>query len=194
MPADSRAQGADALPKLDPDIRLYGSVDEQMLGHFLTQCQTALQAPGPILVDMTTLGGDADIGRRIAQEVRLCRERKDRDLWFLGKATVYSAGVTIMSAFPLNRRFLTADSVILIHERRMKKTLKLDGAMRASRAIVLDALAEIDAAQAVERIGFEHLVRGTTVSMDTLMEQVMTKNWYLTADEALGLGLIAGIV
>jgi ATP-dependent protease ClpP protease subunit len=194
MPVDNPSGFASPLPKLDPDIRLYGDVDKAMLDHFLSQLQTALQGEGPLLLELTTLGGDADFGRRMAQEVRLCREQRGRDLWFIGKATVYSAGVTIMSAFPPDRRILTRDTVILIHERKMKKTLKLEGAMRASRAIVMDALAEIDAAQAVERMGFEHLVEGTGLSIDTLMTKVMTQNWYLTADEALGHGLVGGVL
>ena len=194
MPADIPADPVSPLPKLDPDIRLYGDVDKTMLDHFLEQLQTALKGEGPLLLELTTLGGDADFGRRMAQEVRICREHRGRDMWFIGKATVYSAGVTVMSAFPPNRRFLTRDTVILIHERKMKKTLKLEGAMRASRAIVMDALAEIDAAQAIERMGFEYLVKDTGVSIDTLMAQVMTKNWYLTAEEALGHRLVGGLL
>lgn len=76
----------------------------------------------------------------------------------------------------------------------MDKTIRLSGAMRSSLALVRDALAEIESAQALERGDFAQLVAGTALSCDSLLEKVMDKDWYLFADEALRIGLIAQIV
>ncbi len=182
-----------ALPKLTPDLRLFGSVNADMLGEFFRQ-QAEAPDSGALLLELSSDGGDADIGRRIAQELRLWQDKQGRELWFLGKSFVFSAGVTVMSAIPPARRFLTDDCEILIHERKLKKTLHLDGALRGCRSAVQDVLAEIESGQRLERAGFELLVRGTSLSVDDIEQRVMEKDWYLTAPEALEVGLVAGIV
>ena len=62
------------IPRLTPDIRLYGVVGPEMLA------------------ELPPNGGDADLGRRIAQELRLWQEKDGRELWFLGKTYLFSAG------------------------------------------------------------------------------------------------------
>lgn len=181
------------LPSLTPDVRLSGTVDEAMLRSFLEQTARVADQPR-VVIEMTTTGGDADVARRIALDVRLLRERADKDLYFFGKSTIYSAGVTVMSAFPVGRRFLSADASLLIHERRLEKQVHLSGALRASAAVVKDLLAEIENSLALERDGFADLIRGSSLSMETLMDRVMTSNWYLRAPEALRLGLAAAVI
>ena len=44
---------------------------------------------------------------------------------FLGKTLVASAGVTVMAAFPKDKRWLTRDAALLIHGRRIVKDLHL---------------------------------------------------------------------
>lgn len=181
------------LPKLQPDIRLFGTVDQHMLGEFFRQ-QQEVKSTGPIVFELSTSGGDADIGRRIGEELRLWQEEQGRAVYFLGKTYVFSAGITIMSAIVRERRFLTRDTELLIHERKMKKDLHLEGALRGCRSAVQDVLAQIDSGQRLERDGFAQLVVGTTLSVDDVEQRVLNKDWYLTSQEALDIGLVAGVV
>jgi ATP-dependent protease ClpP protease subunit len=113
---------------------------------------------------------------------------------FLGKAVVYSAGVSIMSGFPSTKRFLTRDCMLLIHERRLNKTLELKGAMRGMEALVKDTLAEIESALQMERTAFECLVAGSDVTLDELMKRIGQSDWYVSDAQALKMKLIAGIL
>ena len=182
------------IPSLKADITLAGTVNDEMLKTFVDQLARCSAKDGPVVLELTTTGGDADIPRRIAADIRLARDHGGLDLYFLGKTTVYSGGVTVMSAFPVDRRFLTRDAVLLIHERRMQKELKLDGALRASIAQVKDVLAELENGQALAADGFRDLVEGTALSMEALMQRVLDANWYVRPDEALRLRLIAGVI
>ena len=177
-----------------PTIRLHGKVDDDMLDQFLAQMATAVDGTGPMLLELTTTGGDAEIGRRIATDVMLARDRLGLDLSFLGKSVVYSAGVSIMSGFPAGKRFLTQDCMLLIHERRLNKTLELKGAMRGMEALVKDTLAEIESALRMERTAFGFLVAGSDVGLDELMERISRSDWYVSDAEALKRKLIAGIL
>jgi len=180
------------LPSLSPDIRLFGDVGEGMLSEFFRQ-QSEVQPGKPIVLELSTSGGDADIGRRIAQEVRMWR-KSGIDVFFLGKTFVFSAGITIMSAFPPTHRFLTADCELLIHERKMKKDLHLEGALRGCMSAINDLLAEIESGQRLEREGFAELVQGTRLTAQDVGNKVYNKDWYLTASEALDQGLVGGVV
>lgn len=181
------------LPSVHPDIRLFGKVNEHMLGEFFRQQAEAPQGK-PLVLELSTSGGDADIGRRIAQEIKLWRHHAQRDIYFFGKTYVYSAGITIMSAFPTDRRFLTGDTLLLVHERKIKKTVELSGALRSCLGQMNDAIAEIESGQMLERDGFMQLVQGSRVSIEDLENKVLTKDWYLTADEALQHGLVGGLL
>jgi ATP-dependent protease ClpP protease subunit len=177
-----------------PTIRLHGKVDDAMLDSFLEQMAAVVDDSDTILLELTTTGGDAEIGRRIATDVILARERLGIDLVFLGKAVVYSAGISIMSGFLPTRRFLTKDCMLLVHERRLNKTLELKGAMRGMEAIVKDALAEIESALKMERTAFEYLVKDSDVTLDELMNRISRSDWYISDAEALQKKLIAGIL
>ena len=180
------------LPSLSSDIRLFGKVDETMLSEFFRQ-QAETRPGKPMVVELSTSGGNADIGRRIAQEVRLWQD-SGSEVFFLGKTYVFSAGITIMSAFPLSHRFLTRDCELLIHERKMKKDLHLEGALRGCMSAVKDVLAEIESGQRLEREGFAQLVAGTRLSAKDIEDKVYHKDWYLSAGEALEIGLVAGLI
>jgi ATP-dependent protease ClpP protease subunit len=180
-----------ALPSLNPDIRLIGNIDETMLQNFLDQ-SAKLEGDGPIVLELSTSGGEADTARRLAQEVRMLSQA--REVFFLGKTYVYSAGITVMAALPPSHRFLTRDTVLLVHERRMERTVQLSGALRSSVAVVQDLMAELEIGQSLERKGFEKLVDGSQLSVDELLDRVMEKDWYMPADEALSLRLVAGLV
>jgi ATP-dependent protease ClpP protease subunit len=181
------------LPKLAPDLRLFGAVDEAMLSEFFRQ-QAEAPEEGPVLLELSSSGGDADTARRIAEELRLWQEKDGREVWFLGKTYLFSAAVTVMAAIPFARRYLTRDCEVLIHERKLTRDVHLDGSLRGCRAAVLDLLAEIESGERLERQGFALLVEGTRLTVEDIEERVLEKDWYLPAEEAVNVGLVAGII
>ena len=186
--------GSLGLPSLDAQVRLAGVVDENMLRSFQDQLRAVSSDSEPLVFELSTSGGDADIGRRLALEIRLLQQQGKRDVYFLGKSFVYSAGVTFMAAFPVAHRFLTRDCTLLIHERKMDKRLRLSGPLRSCKAVLNDALAEVLNGEALQLDGFNELVEGTRVTLTQLQEKVSFSNWYVRADEAVSLGLVKAIV
>lgn len=184
-------QGKRKLPSLHPDVRLLGSIDEAMVQRLLDQSGAA-QGDKPLVLELSTMGGDAESARRLAEEIVLLRQA--REVFFLGKTYVYSAGITVMGAVPSTHRFLTPDTILLVHERRMERTVQMTGALRSAIAVARDLLAELEIGQVLERRGFEQLAAGSKLSADELLQRVLDKDWYLTAEEALELELIGGIV
>ena len=182
---------SESLPSTRPDIRLFGTVDEQMVSEFLRQ-QAEAPTDRAVVLELWTLGGDADAGRRIAQEVRQW-QRAGQELYFFGKSNVYSAGISIMAAFRRERRFLSKDCELLIHERKLQQELQLQGALRSCATQVKNMLAEIESGQRLERDGFAELVEGASITLDDLQARVWEKDWYLTAAEAEQLRLVAGL-
>ena len=55
---------------------------------------------------------------------------------FLGKAAIYSAGTTFMSFFSLKNRHLTRGARLMIHERKLDKTLNISGPLTTCVATV----------------------------------------------------------
>src|SRR4051794_7464829 len=90
----------------NPQISLIGDIGEVTVGRFLDQLRQAEQAGGDIALEITTLGGDPEMARRIVLEIDRARARMTGRFVFLGKTVVYSAGATIMSAFPRKDRWL----------------------------------------------------------------------------------------
>lgn len=178
----------------NPHIRLHGEVDHAMLDTLLDGFASAEGGEGPLALEVSTLGGDAEVGRRMVLEIGLARERlKGRRLVFIGKTVVYSAGVTMMSAFPRGDRFVTADGVFLIHCRQLQKTLELSGPMRGSLPKVEALCQQLKLGCRMEIDGFERLIAGSDITIDELLEKAL-HNWYLTAEDALERRLIAGIL
>ena len=178
----------------NPHIRLHGEVDHAMLDTMLDGFASAEGGEGPIALEVCTLGGDAEVGRRMVLEIGLARERlKGQRLIFIGKTIVYSAGVTIMSAFPRDDRFVTSDGVFLIHCRQLQKTVELSGPMRGSLPLVEALCRQLKLGCEMEVDGFERLIEGSEIEIDEVLERGL-HNWYLTAEDALERKLIAGIV
>jgi ATP-dependent Clp protease, protease subunit len=167
-----------------PQVRLHGPVDDAMLSAFKDLFTKAEGGADPIVLELTTSGGDADIGRRMGCDVRLFCLRT-------GKRPC--AGVSIMSGFPRDCRWLAKGTRLLIHDRSLARTLDLNAPLPLARDQVQAVLNEIDVSLQVEREGFQSLVEGSRVKLDDLMQRART-NWYLDADEAADLGLVAGVV
>jgi ATP-dependent protease ClpP protease subunit len=185
----------EAYPKIldRPQISLIGDIDKFTVERFLDQLAKAEQADGDVALELTTLGGDPDMARRIVLEIDRARARlKDRFL-FLGKTTIYSAGATIMSAFPCGDRWLSADAMLMIHGRKLDETIELSGPIRASIPMVEALLAQLRVGVSHEVENFRRLIDGCRISPDELREKAL-HNWYLTAEEARARGLVAGIL
>ena len=181
------------LPHIRPDIQIYGDITEEKLGSFLDQFSKALDNEDPIVFELTTAGGDADLGRRIAHEIKCCRTNLGKEIYFLGKTTIYSIGAVIMSAFPVQYRFLEEHAVLMVHERRITKEVKFDGPMSATLQMARELVSQFETAQEIEMQDYEDLARGSKIKAEEILKLAKT-NWYVHAKEAQELGLIAGTV
>ena len=195
MARDDRDMPQDRVELLRPRIALRGEVGEAMLGSLIEGLQAAEQDAhgGDVTVEVCTVGGDAEIGRRMMLEVDLFRRAlAPRRLLFLGKTTVYSAGTTLMAAFPREDRILTSDATLMIHCRQLEQTLQISGPIRSSLPKIEALLHQIEAGIEQETANFERLIEGSDVTMDELLGKALY-NWYLPAREALERGLIGAI-
>ncbi len=193
MTDTSPASNARNYPLLAvPHVQLHGPVDDAMYDSFKAQVAAAPNE-GPLVVSITTLGGDPEMARAMGDHIRLLREYTDRETLFLGKVAVYSAGATFMSAFPADSRFLTRNSRLMIHERQMTSTIQLNGPLNALSYTLKAKLHEIEDSINIQEEGFRDLVRGTKVDIEELKAKAPS-NWYIEAEEARDLGLILDII
>lgn len=177
-----------------PQISLLGDVNEDMVRDFFAGLKDAEKAGGDIAMEITTPGGDAELGRRLVLEVEIARRRLGgRRFLFLGKTQVYSAGVTLMSAFPVADRYLSRDTILMIHGRQLDKTVELSGPMRASKPEVEALLSQIECGLRHEEENLKRLIEGSKISFEEARPKAL-HNWYVPADEALRLGLVAGVI
>jgi ATP-dependent protease ClpP protease subunit len=176
-----------------PAILLSGAVDYAMYARFRDQLDEA-PTQGLVVVELSTLGGDPEVARMMGEDIRFHSDLDTgRRFAFLGKAAIYSAGTTFMSFFARGNRYLTRGTRLMIHERKLCKTINLDGPLTSCIAPVQAVLSEIESSIRIQNEGFENLVRGSRVELDQLIERA-TSNWYLEAHEALELGLIEAVI
>ncbi len=175
-----------------PHIQLHGTVDDMMYARFKTQMAEA-PLDGPLIVSITTLGGDPEMGRAMGDDIRLLRDYTGRETLFLGKVAVYSAGATFMSAFPNNSRFLTRGTRLMLHERLMTSTVQLAGPLSTLSGTLKAKLHEIEHSVMIQEEGFRDIVAGSKVTLDELREKA-TSNWYIEAEEARDLGLVLDVI
>ena len=178
---------------LAPQVRLSGEVCDAMLKSMLDQLADLPSDSTAIAVEINTNGGEAETARRMMLEVGLARERFPAARFvFIGKTNVYSAGATLMSAFPRDDRFLSRDAVLLIHCRQLDKTIELSGPMRSSLPKVRSVVAQIELGMEIEEENFRQLIKGSNIALDELLKKA-EHNWYVTAEEALDRELVAGL-
>lgn len=194
MPDDqTRAAKATKYPLLAaPHVQLHGSVDDAMYQSFKDQ---VLNAPkdGPLVVSITTLGGDPEMARAMGDGIRLLRDYYGRETLFLGKVAVYSAGATFMSAFPVECRFLTRRTRLMIHERIMNSSVQLSGPLGTLPAVLKAKLNEIEHSITIQEEGFRDLIAGSQVTFEDLTSRAPS-NWYIVAEEAERLGLVLDVI
>jgi ATP-dependent protease ClpP protease subunit len=176
-----------------PQISLVGELDKAMVDKFLCQLKQAEESGADICLEISTPGGDAELARRMVLEIEDARARMDQRFVFLGKTSVYSAGVTLMSAFPREDRYLTRDAVLMIHCRQLDKKVEISGPMRASLPKLVAVKQQIETSIRLEEHNFRRLVEGSDVSVDEVCERGL-HNWYIPAEEALERGLIAAVI
>ena len=176
-----------------PSIILSGPVDYDMYSSFRRQLDSA-PLEGLVVVEIATLGGDPEVARVMGEDVRFHSDNSpQRRIVFLGKAAIYSAGTTFMSFFTRENRYLTRGARLMIHERKLSKTLVIDGPLTTCIATVKGTLNEIEASIAIQNEGFENLIRGSAVTMEEVLERAPS-NWYIEATEAQKLGLIEAVL
>jgi ATP-dependent protease ClpP protease subunit len=176
-----------------PAVLLSGSVDYEMYNRFRDQLSRAPNK-GIVAIELSTLGGDPEVARMMGEDVRYQSDLEpERRYVFLGKAAIYSAGTTFMSFFARNNRYLTRGTRLMIHERKLNKTLNIDGPLTSCVATVKATLNEIEASIAIQNEGFENLIRGSSVTMEQVLQRA-PYNWYIEAQEALSLGLITAVL
>ena len=195
IPADPRNPATQPASQslASPGIRLYGTMDAAMYAEFSEMLSE--QAPGgPIVIALTTMDGDPEIARSMAEDIRLLRDRGRREIIFLGKTAVYSAGVLFMAAFPVGQRYLTRATKLLITENKRAQPIQLPGGSLRSVASQLEhARREIQREIDQEDDDFRAISEGSNVSVQELREKA-PGDWHITASEAKAMGLIAEVV
>jgi ATP-dependent protease ClpP protease subunit len=176
-----------------PAILLGGPVDYDMYKSFRSQLDSSAKE-GLVVTELSTLGGDPEVARMMGEDIRFHSENsKNSRFVFLGKAAIYSAGTTFMSFFTAENRYLTRGARLMIHERKLDKQLQINGPLTTCVATVTAALHEIEASIAIQNEGFENLIRGSKVTMEEVLSRA-PGNWYIEANEAKSLGLVAGVL
>jgi|TARA_R100000049_G_C1950274_1_gene97573 ATP-dependent protease ClpP protease subunit len=195
IPADPRNPATQPASQslASPGIRLYGKMDAAMYAQFSEMLSE--QAPGgPIVIALTTMDGDPEIARSMAEDIRLLRDRGRREIIFLGKTAVYSAGVLFMAAFPVGQRYLTRATKLLITENKRAQPIELAGGSLRNVASQLEhAQREIQREIDQEDDDFRAISEGSNVSVQELREKA-PDDWHITASEAKAMGLIAEVV
>lgn len=178
----------------EPNIRINAEIDNALLINFLDQLSAVRSGQQDLILELNTVGGDADAARRIAQEIRLFARHSGRSAYCVGKTYVYSAGVTILAAFKKPCRYLTDDTILLIHERRNEKeSLQMSGPIASSIQIIKEALSLLETNQRLENEGFAELTEGSHLTVEELLKCIRA-NCYMTAQECLDHGLIEKIL
>jgi ATP-dependent protease ClpP protease subunit len=176
-----------------PAIALSGVVDYEMYTKFRTQFDNASDK-GLVVIELSTLGGDPEVARMMGEDVRFASETEpQRRFVFLGKAAIYSAGTTFMSFFVRQNRYLTRGTRLMIHERKLSKSLVIDGPLTTCIAVVRATLNEIESSIVIQNEGFQNLVVGSNVTLDEVLQKAPA-NWYLEAQEAKNLGLVEAVL
>jgi ATP-dependent protease ClpP protease subunit len=187
---------ADILPASafkSPAVVLSGVVDYSMYLSFRQQFDNAANRD-PVVIELATLGGDPEVARMMGEDVRFASEMEPaRRFVFLGKAAIYSAGTTFMGFFVRENRYLTRGSRLMIHERKLTRTLNIDGPLTACLADMQATINEIQCSIEIQNEGFQNLVSGSSVTLEEVIRRAPS-NWYVEANEALKLGLIAAIL
>jgi ATP-dependent protease ClpP protease subunit len=160
-----------------PSLSINGLITADTVTFVLDRLQQVRSENSPLRVELNTQGGDADAARRIALELQLFQHHAGRPSACVGKTNVYSAGILILAAFPKEARYLTRDTILLVHQRRLETTLQLNGPINRAGAIGTP-----EDRRELEQEGFAQFAKGSSLSVEELTRRAKT-NCYLTAAE-----------
>jgi ATP-dependent Clp protease, protease subunit len=177
----------------NPQVRLIGDVDYELARSLVRQLSDVSEDVEEVAIELTTPGGDADLARRMVHEIDSWHASRRSRLLFLGVSQVHSAGVTFMSAFPPENRYLTRDAILLIHGRRLERKIELSGPLRGTLAHLRSLTSQVELGIELEEEGFERLIQGSDIGFDEIVHHSRF-NWYLRAQEAFERGLVAGLL
>lgn len=196
---DQNMTDQNAIPQLTaadfkwPAIQLSGAVDYAMYTNFRGQLANA-PPQGIVAIELSTHGGDPEVARMMGEDIRFHSEMTpERRFVFLGKAAIYSAGTTFMSFFARVNRYLTRGTRLMIHERKLLKTLQISGPLTTCLATVQATLNEIESSIDIQNEGFANLVQGSSVTLDEVLRRAPS-DWYIEANEARELGLVEAVL
>lgn len=192
---ESKAQGDDLHRLLfEPNIRINDPIDNKVLADFLGELAEVRSSGQHLVMELNTIGGDPDISRRIAHEVRLFAAHSGRSAVCVGKTYVYSAGINILAGFRKSCRYLTEDAILLVHERQLENvSLSLSGPLASAIQIVQEELSLLETSRKLENEGFAELVEGSRLTVEELRKCIRA-NCYMTAQQFLDHGLVEKIL
>jgi hypothetical protein len=98
-----------------------------------------------------------------------------------------------MIFFAVDKRYLTRGTPLMIHERKLDKSLHISGPLTTCVASVTAMPHEIASSISIQNEGFENLIRGSKVTMDDVLRRA-PGNWYIEANEAKFLGLVSDVL
>ncbi|SED12164.1 peptidase S14 [Bradyrhizobium erythrophlei] len=167
-----------------PAISLSGVVDYNMYTAFRTQFDNAADKD-LVVIELSTLGGDPEVAQMMGEDVRFASETEpQRRFVFLGKAVIYSAGVTSMSFFARPNRYLARGTRLMIHERKFSKSLVIDGPLTACIAVVRATLNEIECSIACSRLTADQLA----LELDGDVKRIIIAMGHRERDASVGKG------
>ena len=97
------------------------------------------------------------------------------------------------NAFPVEHRFLTRGTRLMLHERQMSGSIDLSGPLTNLPVELKAKLHEIEQSVLIQEEGFRAIVNGSKVTFETLREKARS-NWYIDAEEARELGLVLDVI
>jgi hypothetical protein len=133
------------------------------------------------------------LAARDAEHAARRRTAAQDALWRYAKAAIYSAGTIFMRFFSIENRYLTRGTRLMIHERKLDKQVHINGPLTTCVAPVTAALHEIEAFITIQNEGFENFIRGSKVTFDEVLRRA-PGNWYIEANEAKALELVAEVL
>lgn len=98
-----------------------------------------------------------------------------------------------MSFFARQNRYLTRGTRLMIHERKLDKTLEIKGPLTTCIATVEATLNEIRCSIDIQNEGFANLIVGSSIPLEEVLQRAPS-NWYIGADEAQQLGLVEAVL
>lgn len=165
-------------------------IDRYSVNAFIEKCHHAVNSSNEsILVHLSTNGGEVGQAERMYEQIRQLSAIKPVDIRVSGDC--HSAGVWVMMAVPVEDRWISSHSDLMIHPmmvhdrdynaipRHMLSDFQIDQLAHLNKRWIIE---EISSGSAIRREDLEALVADGSQEV------------YLTARQSVDLGLFAGIV